>query len=355
MAFAHLYKLTILRVNDNKLRKVSDNAFGGNSLLFPNLCLVDFSRNQLQYFPVWLLDLPALVEVNLANNDIHFEGLYRAHVVGFTPDKQRLLATMALQNNQFVSLDIYRLTPYEFQLFILLTTAFKLEFGEVFHCDCLMYHLYACVHETPHCPFNQSLKYTTYLGRWKDFKCLTPTNVKGMSFVDVPAATFGCYEDVDGCPDFCRCWVRSSDDTVRVICSRRNLTQLPATVPDHTIELNYSCNSLTTLSRILPTYFGTIRILDLSHNNIKQLNGEIFLLTHPVAVLFLHGNKLTTLPPAVGTVKYLTHWGRHKMDAISQTTLSNAFSWTNMIEFRFKFHWSLFLRVQLTIFHHWFK
>ena len=47
-----------------------------------------------------------------------------------------------------------------------------------------------------------------------------------------------------------------------------------------------------------------------------------------------------------------THWGRDKMDAISQTTLSNAFSWMNMIEFRFKFHWSLFLRVQLTIFHY---
>ena len=48
----------------------------------------------------------------------------------------------------------------------------------------------------------------------------------------------------------------------------------------------------------------------------------------------------------------LTHWGRDKMFAISQTTLSNAFSWMEMLEFRFKFHWSLLLRVQLTIFQH---
>ena len=48
----------------------------------------------------------------------------------------------------------------------------------------------------------------------------------------------------------------------------------------------------------------------------------------------------------------LTHWGRDKMDAISQTTFSNAFSWMKMYQFRSKFHWSLFLRVQLTIFHH---
>ena len=44
-----------------------------------------------------------------------------------------------------------------------------------------------------------------------------------------------------------------------------------------------------------------------------------------------------------------------QMDAISQTTFSNAFSWLKMFEFRLKFHWSLFLRVQLTIFQHWFR
>ena len=51
----------------------------------------------------------------------------------------------------------------------------------------------------------------------------------------------------------------------------------------------------------------------------------------------------------------LTHWGRHKMDAISQTTFWSAFSWMKMYEFRLRFHWSLFLRVQLTIFQHWFR
>ena len=40
-----------------------------------------------------------------------------------------------------------------------------------------------------------------------------------------------------------------------------------------------------------------------------------------------------------------------QMDAISQTTFSNAFSWMKMFEFRLK----LFPRVQLTIFHHWFR
>ena len=51
----------------------------------------------------------------------------------------------------------------------------------------------------------------------------------------------------------------------------------------------------------------------------------------------------------------LTHWGRDKMDVISQTTFSNAFSWMKMYYFQLKFHWSLFLWVQLTIFQHWFR
>ena len=53
--------------------------------------------------------------------------------------------------------------------------------------------------------------------------------------------------------------------------------------------------------------------------------------------------------------QFLNHWGRDKMATVSQTTLSNAFSWMKMLEFRLRFHWSLFLRVQLTIIQHWFR
>ena len=51
----------------------------------------------------------------------------------------------------------------------------------------------------------------------------------------------------------------------------------------------------------------------------------------------------------------LTHRDRDKMDAIMQTPFSSAFPWMKMFEFRLKFHWSLFLRIQLTIFQHWLR
>ena len=43
------------------------------------------------------------------------------------------------------------------------------------------------------------------------------------------------------------------------------------------------------------------------------------------------------------------------MADVSQTTFSNAFSWIKIYYFWLKFDWSLFLRVQLTIFQHWFR
>ena len=65
------------------------------------------------------------------------------------------------------------------------------------------------------------------------------------------------------------------------------------------------------------------------------------------------GHAFINIDDHCGIDKALTHLGRDKMDAISQT-FSSAFSWMKMFEFGLKFHWSLFLRVQLTIFQHWF-
>ena len=54
-------------------------------------------------------------------------------------------------------------------------------------------------------------------------------------------------------------------------------------------------------------------------------------------------------------LRLFTHWGRDKTAAISKTTFSNVFSWMKIYEFRSRFHWSLFLRFELTISQHWFR
>ena len=51
----------------------------------------------------------------------------------------------------------------------------------------------------------------------------------------------------------------------------------------------------------------------------------------------------------------LTHLPLDKMAAILQTTFWNAFSWMKKFIFGFKFHWSLFLRVQLIVSELWYR
>ena len=73
------------------------------------------------------------------------------------------------------------------------------------------------------------------------------------------------------------------------------------------------------------------------------------------AIMWPKTELLSVELPGKNLCDILTHWGRDKMAAVSQTTLSNAFSWMKMFEFWLKFHWSLFLKVQLTIIQHWFR
>ena len=57
----------------------------------------------------------------------------------------------------------------------------------------------------------------------------------------------------------------------------------------------------------------------------------------------------------LSVINGLTHLLLDNLAGNFQTTFSNAFSSMEMFEYQLKFHWSLFLRVQLTIIQHWFK
>ena len=101
-----------------------------------------------------------------------------------------------------------------------------------------------------------------------------------------------------------------------------------------------------------------------AHHNVTVISHHGSYLFHWVLVEFIYGHRSQTsnAPHSCQPIEafseehggpraaVLTQWGRDKMDAISQTTYSNAFSWIKMFQLRFKFHLSLFPRVQKTIF-----
>ena len=49
----------------------------------------------------------------------------------------------------------------------------------------------------------------------------------------------------------------------------------------------------------------------------------------------------------------MTHLTLNKMSGISQTISLDAFSWMKNFVFWLKFHWNLFLKVQMTLIQHW--
>ena len=68
-----------------------------------------------------------------------------------------------------------------------------------------------------------------------------------------------------------------------------------------------------------------------------------------------HGNIIGLMKQVNKPFCFPAEREQYKMAAISQTISSDAFSWMKSFVFWLKFHWSLFLRVQLTIIKHWFK
>ena len=73
-----------------------------------------------------------------------------------------------------------------------------------------------------------------------------------------------------------------------------------------------------------------------------------------IYVLFREKSSFNRVPKILFSWKAytgLTYWGRDKMVTIFQVT----FCWMKTVEFLLIFHWSLFPRVQFTIFQHWLR
>ena len=89
----------------------------------------------------------------------------------------------------------------------------------------------------------------------------------------------------------------------------------------------------------------------ITSKNTKLL--QIMYLTE-IGIEYIYGVHDVRIMDKVHASGPLTLGGRAEIAAILQT-FSDAFSLMKMYEFWTKFRWSLFLRVQLTIFQHWFR
>ena len=120
-------------------------------------------------------------------------------------------------------------------------------------------------------------------------------------------------------------------------------------IPTHPTTHVYSLGDALTLSLVNSSWYALSRLCPLNHFHPPTLMHFKWQFRILLTYLHFHTPLHSTRNSSLNTLR------PRQMDAISQTTFSNAFSWMKMYEFRLKFHWSLFLRFQLTIFQHWFR
>ena len=189
-----------------------------------------------------------------------------------------------LRNNAFSSFDISLLGKELFGTFVNFFFKVRLNFGNfVFNCDCRMFRLYRFLHLVAtngfrplafasYYPFNDGAKTSNY--DLHGFNCLHPVELRGKPLIEVPITAFGCEVELPTCPNHCRCWVRTVDQTVKANCSDRNCTRLPSSVPNGSFALDLSNNELIELPEV-PDYVQFLQVLDLSGNRLQRLNQNI--------------------------------------------------------------------------------
>ncbi|XP_067673487.1 slit homolog 3 protein-like [Haliotis asinina] len=135
-----------------------------------------------------------------------------------------------------------------------------------------------------------------------DVLCDSPDHLKGMAVLDVPLDAFVC-NVTDKCPRECLCQDQPEKKQMLVDCRDRNLTHLPATLPDGNLKLLFGENSITSLEAV--SYLQRTKYLDLSRNNIKMITPTaIDMLQNSVEFLGLSDNLLESLPKKIQNIPY---------------------------------------------------
>ena len=319
MLFTNLHSMRHVDLSDNSLVTVSDHVINVSYYRYDAFESIALSRNYLTDIPLWPLLLPSLPDIDLSGNRLSFESIRRvlkkklkaSEIYGIPPfSGTRKPGSINLLHNSFISFDISTLDVKIFPTLDYFLLWFRLDFGKnVFDCNCAMYPLYQYFHSNPIDFTNKDL-YTkemrsAFYYNKNGFNCRSPEELRGKPLMQASINTVGCDKQLTGCPKHCRCWVRTVDQAVKVYCGNQSLSQLPNSIPNGSIELDYSNNELTELPEELPKYISTLRVFDLSRNNLYIVNPNIFKTQYSsdMSDLRLHSNELTTLPKTVSNLK----------------------------------------------------
>ncbi|KAG7280890.1 hypothetical protein CRUP_035200 [Coryphaenoides rupestris] len=132
-------------------------------------------------------------------------------------------------------------------------------------------------------------------------QCMAPAHMRGLNVPDVQKKDFVCNGPAQSEPRTCVpqlavCPVSCSCNNNIVDCRRKGLVDIPANLPETTVEIRLEQNLIKTLPAGAFTAYKKLKRVDLSKNQISDIAADAFSGLRSLTSLVLYGNKITELP-----------------------------------------------------------
>ncbi|XP_041370505.1 protein toll-like [Gigantopelta aegis] len=269
-------KLTILDLSHNKIQHLNKLTF--NRL--PELTYLDLSWNRLTIIPAGTFKAFFFLQfLNVSHNLIR-EFSYLQSTL--SP------ADINIHHNQLMYPPFYR-EGYN----IVTAHTIKAE-DNPYQCDCkaeLFKKRIGLLYS------KSNTKYKIQFKHLDKYLCFSPKSLHNQTLLSLNFSDV-CPVVTD-CPASCECSFNKTTNVTEVRCSSLNMTSLPATVPEGKVVLLFSGNGIHNVST--RGYFTRAEKLNLSRNDLEQLNSPVCELWKHLQIVDISVNKIRYLPKCFET------------------------------------------------------
>ena len=313
--FSDLRSLEIIDLSNNQISMIDNSAIFLESLALTQVVL---GGNQIVELPSWLFLVRSLKYIDLADNKVTFPSILKCwskiEKEYFIYQNRRSASQFSeigepshekmvdLTQNNITEVSLNNLSAEIRDVFPLVFAFYKLDIRDnPVWCGFSAFTFHKFI--TGSHEFSK-LQYKPNQFNVDNWKCENPNNVRDIPIAEAPLATFKYIVLVKDCPTGCKCYNLPDSTDLDIDCSHLDLTELPDTVPQRTKILRLAYNRLNCLTEP-KWYFGQLRLLDLSYNQIYNVSNEAINNLTSLETFMVNNNRLSYLPDNITELSQL--------------------------------------------------
>ena len=262
-----------------------------------HLRYIDLSKNKLKRPPAFLFYLITLETASLQMNMIGVDGLCQAFddllisKLSLPVMRTGYKRVINLSSNNISHLNLQKMTSQRRKIFEAILDNFELDLTDnPPYCDCKTYDLFVYLRLRLKDHSDKAHFYRTW-------RCI---NFDNYPILNLSPYAFQCPLKDQGCPKECMC-KQTYYHSIFVYCQDRNLTQLPASMPNGTEFLYLNKNQISLIEG--KPYLTRLKYLNMGDNSLSFISPKALHMLQG-AIVNLTRNKLTSLPPDIQTMNF---------------------------------------------------